>query len=241
MLAAVKACGSTAVLSHRSAARLWGFLDLEDRDPEVTVLGRGTRVRPAIVVHRTLARGPRDVTRFRAVPVTTPARTLLDLAAVMHGSSLRHAVRRAQGMRLVNVRQLAEACQRLAPRRGSRKLGLILATGSAPTRSVLESVVLDLILSGGLAHPEVNVALSLGGRRVVPDFRWPAQDLVVEADGAAWHDQKVAREDDIERQALLEAHEQRVVRVTWAQAVERPAETLARLRAAGAPSAASVD
>jgi len=100
--------------------------------------------------------------------------------------------------------------------------------------------VLDLMLDGGLEHPDVNVPLMLGGRRVIPDFRWPRERLVVEADGAAWHDNKVAREDDAERQALLEASGERVVRVTWQQAVERPAETLARFRAAGAPSAHSM-
>ena len=61
----------------------------------------------------------------------------------------------------------------------------------------------------------------LSGRRIVPDFRWPAQRLVVEADGAAWHDHRIAREDDAERQALLEDHGERVLRVTWEQAVGR--------------------
>jgi very-short-patch-repair endonuclease len=61
---------------------------------------------------------------------------------------------------------------------------------------------------------------------------------VLEADGAAWHDERLAREDDAERQALLEAHGERVLRVTWRQAVERPTETVARLRAAGVPSVA---
>jgi very-short-patch-repair endonuclease len=57
----------------------------------------------------------------------------------------------------------------------------------------------------------------------------------VEADGAAWHDDKLAREDDAERQALLEAHGERVLRVTWDQAIARPVQTLARIRVAGAP------
>jgi very-short-patch-repair endonuclease len=79
------------------------------------------------------------------------------------------------------------------------------------------------------------VPLILDGRRVVPDFRWPKQRLVVEADGAAWHDHWLAREDDAERQALLEAHGERVLRVTWEQAVVLPTQTLSRLGAAGAP------
>ncbi len=115
--------------------------------------------------------------------------------------------------------------------------GRIVATGPAPTRSVLEDAVLDLLLRGGFAYPDVNVPLVLDGRRVVPDFRWPAQQLVVEADGAAWHDHRLAREDDAERQALLEAHGEQVLRVTWDQAIERPAQTLTRIRSAGAPPA----
>ena len=78
--------------------------------------------------------------------------------------------------------------------------------------------------------------MHIDGRRIVPDFRWPAQRLVIEADGAAWHDNPLARADDAERQALLEAHGERVLRVTWSQAVSRRTQTLARLRAAGAPA-----
>jgi very-short-patch-repair endonuclease len=70
---------------------------------------------------------------------------------------------------------------------------------------------------------------------VIPDFRWPEQKLIVEADGAAWHDNALARADDAERQALLEADGERIVRVTWHQAVTQPHQTIARLRGAGAP------
>lgn len=111
----------------------------------------------------------------------------------------------------------------------------MIATGPAPTRSELEDVVLDLMLRGGLAHPDINVPLILDGRRVIPDFRWPEHHLVVEADGAAWHENRLAREDDAERQVLLEAHGERVLRVTWQQAITRSTQTLSRLRAAGAP------
>jgi very-short-patch-repair endonuclease len=105
---------------------------------------------------------------------------------------------------------------------------------------VLEDVVLDLMLAGGLAHPDVNRAMVLGTRTVIPDFRWPDQHLVVEADGAAWHSGAVARVEEAARQALLEAHGERVIRVSWAQAVSRPAETLARIRHAGTPPARGV-
>jgi predicted transcriptional regulator of viral defense system len=236
-LAAVKACGSAAVLSHFGAAALWGFVEWDERTPEVTVTRSRTPRHVGLRAHRTcdLDRA-RDVRSWHGIPITAPARTIVDMAADTNARRLRAAVRRAQSLGLVRLDELLEALARLGPRGGTRKLKRIIATGPAPTRSVLEDVVLDLMLAAGFRRPDVNVPLFLDGRRVIPDFRWPRERVVVEADGAAWHDHKLAREDDAERQALLEAHGERVVRVTWDQAVARPAETVARLRAAGAPS-----
>jgi hypothetical protein len=234
-LAAVKACGPSAVLSHYSAAALFGFVEWDDRYPEVTVAGSHSRRHPRLRVHRTRSLDPRDVGKQDGIPVTAPVRTVLDLAATLNDRSLRGAIRRAQSVRQVNLSQLLEFLDQAGPRRGVARLRRIVASGPAPTRSELEDVVLDLILRGGLAHPDVNVPLSVAGRRIVPDFRWPEQRLIVEADSRTWHDSQLAREDDAERQALLEAHGERLVRVTWQQAIARPAQTLSRLRGAGAP------
>jgi hypothetical protein len=236
-LAAVKACGPHAVLSHFSAAALWEIVPWDGRWIEVTVRGNSHRAHGGVRVHRSRVLESWDVMRRAGIPVTSPARALLDIAATLDHRPLRRAVRQAQSLKRVNVRQLIEAMHRAGRRRGVQNLARIIATGPAPTRSELEDVVLELILRGGLAHPDVNVALVQGGRRVVPDFRWPERRLVVEADGAAWHDNKLAREDDAERQAVLEAHGERVLRVTWRQAVACPNETLTRLRVAGAPPA----
>jgi very-short-patch-repair endonuclease len=233
--AAVKACGPRALLSHHSAAALWGILAWETRFPQVTVAGGGTRLHPGLRVYRSSTLGPRDVVRHRGIAVTSAARTLVDLAAGLTATALRRAVARSLALGLTNVVWLVDALHRAGRRRGAVKLAAILARGPAPTRSELEDVVLELIGRGGLEPPQVNVALRLDGRRVVPDFRWARQRLVLEADGAAWHDNPIARADDAERQALLEAHGERVLRATWRQAVEKPTETLARLRAAGAP------
>ena len=231
-LAAVKACGPNAVLSHFSAAALYGLVRWDDRYPEVTVADTTPRTHRGIRTHRTKAP---DRTRHKGIPVTTPARTLIDLAATLHYRPLRRAVREAQ-RNLVTIRQILDTVDRLGPRRGTATLTKILATGHAPTRSELEDAVLDLLLKGGLKHPHVNVPLRIGNRRIIPDFRWPEQRLVIEADGAEWHDNKLAREDDAEKQALLEARGERVLRVTWKQTVARRSETLARIRAAGAPT-----
>jgi hypothetical protein len=235
LLAAVKSIGRGAVLSHFSAAALWEFVDWDNRYPEVVVPRGGGSSHNGIRVHRSSVLEPRDVTRYEGIPVTSPARTLVDLAAVANYHLLRRAVRQAQSLHRVSVPQLVATIRRLGPRRGLANLNRILATGPAPTRTILEDVVLDLILDGGLAPPDVNRPLLLVGRRVVPDFRWPEQQVVVEADGGAWHDNQLAREDDAERQALLEAHGERVLRVTWSQAITLPGQTIARIRAAGVP------
>jgi hypothetical protein len=235
-LAAVKACRSGAMLSHYAGAALWEMVEWDGRYPEVTVVGEATRIHPGIRVHRTQLVDSRDRRHHKGIPVTSPARTLVDLASLLDYRHLRRAVCQAQSLRLVNLRGLAATMARLGPRRGVRNLRRIVATGPAPTRSVLEDVVLDLILGGGLAHPDVNVPLKLDGRVVTPDFRWPEQRLIVEADGAIWHEGEVAKADDAERQALLEARGERVLRVTWEQAIARPTQSLARFKGAGAPT-----
>ncbi len=74
--------------------------------------------------------------------------------------------------------------------------------------------------------------LRLEGRTVIPDFRWPEQKLVVEADGARWHDNALARADDAERQALLERHGETVLRIRWDEATAQPGAARARIEAA---------
>lgn len=234
-LAAVKACGPQAALSHFSAAALWDLVDWEDRRIEVTVVGTAIRKHPGLWVHRTLRRAPQDWVMRSGIAVTSVERTLIDLAAILPAPALRRAVRRAFSLKRTGLRPLAEAVSRAGRRRGIAAIRVLLADGYVPTVSELEDVVLDLFDRGGLERPKVNEPLILNGRRVVPDFRWPEQRLVVEADGAAWHDDPLARADDAERQALLEAHGERVVRVTWQQAVSQSAQTLSRVLSAGAP------
>jgi hypothetical protein len=196
----------------------------------VTVTVR--RCHPGIRVHRTTTP---DRTHHEGIPVTTPARTLVDLAATLPYTPLRRAVREAQ-RNLTTIPEILATQDRLGRRRGSANLTKILATGHAPTRSELEDATLDLILKAGFQHPEVNVPIYAGGRTIVPDFRWPTHHLVIEADGAEWHDDRLTREDDAEKQAILEAHGERVVRVTWNQVVAHRTQTINRIKAAGAPT-----
>ncbi len=230
-MAAVLACGARACLSHFAAAVLWGFMRWEDRLPDVTVVGCERHVE-GLRVHRSRALLPPDVLRHKAIRVTSPARTLLDLAAVLPERTLRRAVRQAQVDRRVSVRQILELVSRSNGHRGAAKLLAVVADGPTPTRSDLEDIMLDLFDGAGMQRPEINVGLRLDGRTIIPDFLWRDRRLAIEADGAIWHDHKLTRENDADKQAILEAHGYRVVRVAYQQAVTRPGQTLARIRAA---------
>jgi Transcriptional regulator, AbiEi antitoxin/Protein of unknown function (DUF559) len=239
-LAAVKACGPGALLSRHGAGMLYEFVPLEDWRPQVMVVG-GIRASAGVRVHRSRSLHTLDRWRHRGIPVTSPARTLLDLAASLDDRPLRRAMSRAQALRLTSLRYLGQQIDRSHGRPGRARFARVLAAGPAPTRSELEDRVLDLLDAAGIARPHVNVPLLIEGRRVIPDFRWPDQRLCLEADGAAWHENPQARADDLERQALLEAYGERVIRVTWEQTLVNDAQTVARVVAAGAPTAAAAE
>ena len=179
---------------------------------------------PGIIVHRT--RRPLHIVRFDGIPVTTAARALIDLSPTMPFDPLRRAVREGLALKRVTLRELVG---------GSKELRAIVADGYVPTRSEFEDAVHDLLKAGGIQLPVVGKLVQIGGKWVRPDFRWPQQRLILEADGAQWHDHQLAREDDAARQARLEAAGERVVRVRWTQLIDHPRQTIARLQSAGAP------
>jgi hypothetical protein len=234
LLAAVKACGPNALLSHWSAAELQGFVDQLGGRIHVIVLGGAHRSHRGIHVHRARGLDPIDRRELNGIPVTTPARTLLDLASMLEPHRVRRAVRRALGTGKVTLRQIGQALGRNPGARGSKILREAIASGAAPTRSEAESDVLDVVLEAGFVHPDVNKPLVLEGRRVVPDLRWPGRRLILEIDSTAWHDDPLARADDHDRQALLERHGETVLRVHWLDAVLRPSTLVDQLRVAGA-------
>jgi hypothetical protein len=238
-MAAVLACGPHALLSHRSAAARWGFMRWEERLVEVTVPANcSTRVR-GVRVHRSRLLGRRRPLRHDGIPITSPARTLLDLAAVLPPKALRRVARQAQAERRVSIRQLQEVIERSNGHRGVPALQTIVDDGPAPTRSPLEDGLLDLLDRHGIERPEVNAALRLDGRRIVPDYLWREQRIAIEADSRQWHDHSLTLVADADKQAILEAHGWRVLRVSSRQVKHQPAQTLARIRAALAASASA--
>jgi len=226
-MAAVLACGAGAALSHRSAAMLWQLTGAGPlAEVEITVRG-GDRRRDGIRVHRVADLDRRDLTRRARIPITTPARTLLDLAVVAEDRELARAFEQAQILRLVSAREVRAALARSPTGRGRRAMRVLLEAAAEPrfTRSRAEERMLELIRASGLPVPRTNVWVH--GFEV--DLHWPQQRVVAEVDGYAYHRTRAAFERDRRRDQRLQLAGQRVLRVTWRQIVDEPFALVAGL------------
>ena len=229
LLAAVFACGPQAVLSRRSAADHWGILSTARPNVEVTVAGRGTRAkRLGIDLHCSRSLGPEDVTTLRGIPVTTVARTLVDLCAVVPDRMLEKALDQAYVLRLVEPSAVADAIDRSRGRKTAalRRLLANERRAAALTRSELEERFLALVRRGGLPEPEVNARL----HDYEVDFLWRKERRVIELDGYAFHSGRRAFEHDRRKDVDLELAGFPVTRFTRSQVVFEPEDTLERTR-----------
>lgn len=214
--------GDGAVASHRTAAAIWGIRPSASRRVEITAKGARAR-RKDILLHRNRLAAA-DITAVDGIPVTTPARTLVDLADVLSRRALERAFDEAEYLRL--------DCSGLAPvpgRRGNGRLAHVLSRhpiGTTRTRSRLEDRFLELCAAHELPRPRVNVRV---GEYEV-DFHFPDAGLVVELDGDAAHRTKRAFETDRIRDAELAVQGQRVIRITEERLKGAPAEVAGQLR-----------
>jgi very-short-patch-repair endonuclease len=228
-MAAVLACGAEAYLSHASAAHLWSLAPHlpNPRTIEVTVVGREPRPR-GIRVHTVRVLASAETTTYKRIPITTPARTLLDLAPCLNPTQLETSLAKAIRANRVRRSQL-HSLLALHPRRpGTPALRALLATEPAFTRSELEARFLALIREAELREPEVNA--SLGPYEI--DFLWRDERLAVEIDGWAFHGDRAAFESDRRRDADLVSWGYRVIRVTWRQLEDTPVAVIARVASA---------
>ena len=204
-MAAVLACGPGAVLSHRSAAKLYGLIRYHG---PIEVTAPTKRTRPGLIVHRT-GLTERDISRHWGVPTTSPARTLTDLAHTLTPAALTRAVNDARVAHLLSLDDLPAKLKRgQTPR---------------PTRSAFEDAFRAFCTRHRLPQPQINAIVA--GYEV--DAYWPAKNLIAELDGEDYHpDFHADREKDAD---LLEAG-YRVVRVTWERLTARRAREAARFR-----------
>jgi very-short-patch-repair endonuclease len=217
-MAALLACGvERSALSHWTAAARYGLAPKPDT-VHIIVTGN-VRSRPGVRVHRTTHL---ETTTHHGLRVTTPTRTLDDLAKIATATELERLANEAriQGLTLL-------------PSRSSPALRRALTATPTITRSEAERRLVDLIARAGLPKPQTNVRIH--GHEV--DALWPAERLVVEVDGYAFHASRAAFERDRARDARLTAAGHRVIRITWRQLAGEPERVAATIAGALARAA----
>jgi len=235
--AALLSVGADAVLSHATAGARRRIITPLGGPIHVTVPRDGPRSRPGVVVHRVRRLDAEDVGIADGLRVTTAARTLLDLAALMSPRDLRWAVEEARVQRLVTDTQLRDVLARHPGRRGAARLAALVDHDTGHplrTRSEAERRLLDLIAAARLPRPATNVRVA--GFEV--DAFWPAERLAAEVDGFAFHGTREAFERDRRRDARLHAAGIRVLRLTWRMITDEQPATAALIAAALAAGAA---
>jgi hypothetical protein len=232
-MAAVLAHGGAAVLSHRSAAALWGLRRDERRSTDITLPGTGAYRRPGIDVHCSTTLEPRDITTVHGIPCTTVARTLVDLGDVVPRRAVERAVDQAEVLRVFDLRSVEASLARAGPRRGAGVLRAVLADLAEPalTDRELEERFLAICRKAPLPSPVVNAWITLNdGVAYKADFLWREERLIVETDGRDVHTTRKAFEHDRLRDQRLALAGYTVVRFTWRQVAGDPQRVAGALR-----------
>lgn len=219
-LAAVLACGKRAFVSHRSAAALLGLARAPSVGVDVTVVDRGCRSREAIRVHRVQTLAAADRGECRGIPITAPARALIDFAATASAHESERAIAEAFALRLVTETEIREAADRAPNRAGVAQVRAIMGQPGGPsrTRSGGERAMLRLIRAAHLPAPRTNYPVA----GFTADFCWPDQRLIVEVDGHPFHSSRPAIERDHRRDLVHREAGYEVIRFTAKQLEEAP-------------------
>jgi very-short-patch-repair endonuclease len=211
-MAATLATGG--VISHRTAGALWGLRPFNGRI-DVTIPWDKSK-RPGVLLHRAVL-APDEITTRDRIPVTTPARTQLDLAGVLQRHQLQQAVNEADRLRL----------ERADPRRHPTKKGVARLSGPvAHTRRELEARFQAFLNDRRFPTPQSNVLIE--GHEV--DCVWPKRRLIVELDSWEYHRTRADFENDRRRDRHLATHGWTVLRVTWRD-LDEPGRLAAELAA----------
>jgi very-short-patch-repair endonuclease len=237
-MAAVLAYGPRAVLSHRSAAGLWGLRTDNRAKTDISLPSRSARSRPGIDAHASVTLTQADCTTQDGIPCTTLPRTLLDLGEVLDHRGLERAIEQAEVLRLFDLRAVEDVLERANGRRGAAVLRAVLAGLEEPalTDTDLEERFLMLCRAASLPSPKVNEWLDIDELPAVrADFLWRAERLVIETDGWESHGTRQAFERDRRRDERLKLAGYELLRFTRRRIIADPsgvmstvAELLAR-------------
>jgi hypothetical protein len=215
LCAALLVAGPGSALSHRTAAYVLTLLPSMPPFVEVTTTKRAPRDRPGLAFHHTTSL---ETTTRHGLPVTTPIRTLRDLA-VTRPTEVERAASEALVLKLVTKHELEN---QQGP--GAAVLARLVTAGIGPTRSRLERAFLRAVVSAGLPEPLTGHQI---GRYTV-DFFFPTHDLVVETDGDDYHGHVLAQRRDRRKDTELRRRGLTVLRVPEDE-VDDGLATVARL------------
>lgn len=227
--AAVFACGEGALLTHEAAAAGYEIRPPPDGPIDVTVVGRRVRI-PGIRTHETRSLSASDIWTLHGIPITSPARTLLDCAPDLSTDELATAMELAQIKRLVTKHDLEVMLDRAAPCPGKPAIRALLKD-VAFTRSKAERRLAALLRAAKLPRPAFNDIVE----GFEADAVWRLERVVLEFDSYAFHATRAAFERDRRRDTTLTRAGYLVLRTTWHELtneshalIARIAETLAR-------------
>lgn len=240
-MAAVLVCGPGAVLSHRSAACLWGIRAGGRSQTHIT---SPSKSRSQGVIRRHFSLLPEDeITEHDGIPVTTVPRTIFDFAATAPAHEVEAALRQSEYRRLHDRLSLPHLLERYPRRAGSKVVKECLARRSETSgrsRSWLEEVFLPFLDRHRLPRPQqLNAWIEVGGRRFEVDCFWPQAKAIVELDGFAAHGTRTAFRDDRYRDRKLRRAGYGFIRLAPEQLDDEPTEVAADLRdllSAGSPA-----
>lgn len=223
-MAAVLFCGPNAILSHRSAAALWG---IRGRSPGAIDVMTPVKSRSCEGIRRHFAVLPADeVTIREGIPTTTVPRTVFDLATVLRVDGVEHALRESERLRLYDALSLPVLLDRYRRHRGNKSIRACLRRRRemppGVTREELEARFRAFVDDQSLPAPRLNAWLTIGSHRYQVDCLWPRERLIVELDGYATHGTRSAFEADRERDRRLAVAGYSNVRVTWRQLHDEP-------------------
>jgi very-short-patch-repair endonuclease len=224
--AALLACGDRAVLRRRTAAHLWDVSPTSSALIEITGPthrrgGKGFRYAQSNL-------HPDDIAELHGFPVTSVARTLLDLAGVVQRDRLERAVERAARLRLLDERAVRAAIERSGGKKGRKLLASVIDSfdpATAETRSGNERAFLKLVRDHNLPKPLTNTLVE----GFLVDFHWPEHNLIVELDSYATHGSEQSFHSDRERDAVLTDAGHQLLRITDVQLHTQPALAAGRI------------
>lgn len=231
-MAAVLACGDGAVLSHRSAACLWRLLPPAAEWVDVT-RPKAEVERKGIKGHRSRVRDDEWLIRD-GIPVTSPFRTIFDLAAEVEMRELERVFHEAEARQVTDRVSLPMLLARYPGRRGARNLRALLAARQPVgiTRNDFEEAFLVLVDRFGLPRPRMNADLAIRGRFFEIDALWERERVALELDSRGIHGTHKKFESDRLRDRILVAEGWRTMRITWRQLQEEPEAIATDLRSA---------